>query len=204
MTIIKLKSSLRHHTATSEKNQLIAVSDNSIRHRQKSHSLYIVLNAQGHLCHQSPFSRVTRWKECYLLDVVVHTTYLFWLGMVGVSNWNDFLFGKMLLQLQMILTLLSLISGTHYKETKAYSQQTLALSILLTALLALVLGFTVGLLVSRRCQQQKQLHLTEIYDKTLNFTKWVCVTIKSTVQETYYLSLEFTPFEGIAFFCVRT
>ena len=28
------KSSLKHHTATSEKNQLIAVSDNNIRHRQ--------------------------------------------------------------------------------------------------------------------------------------------------------------------------
>ena len=65
----------------------------------------------------------------------------------------------------------SLLPGTHYKESKAYSQQTLALSILLTALLALVAGFTVGLLVSRRCHQQKQLHLAEIYDKTLNFTK---------------------------------
>ena len=167
---------MRHHTATSEKNQLIAVSDNSIRHRQRSHSLYIVLNAQGHLCHQSPFSSC---KMKRVLPLEFCCTYLFWLGMVGVSNWTDFLFGKMCLQLQMIQTLLSPISGTHYKETKAYSQQTLALSILLTALLALVLGFTVGLLVSRRCHQQKQLHLTEIYDKTLNFTKWVCVTIKN-------------------------
>ena len=93
----------------------------------------------------------------------------------------------------MILTLLSLILGTHYKETKAYSQQTLALSILLTALLALVLGFTVGLLVSRRCHQQKQLHLTEIYDKTLNFTKWVCVTIKNA-RYTKPISVIFSPF----------
>ena len=87
----------------------------------------------------------------------------------------------------MIVTLLSPISGTHYKETKAYSQQTLALSILLTALLALVLGFTVGLLVSRRCHQQKQLHLTEIYDKTLNFTKWVCVQFSPIFDMEDYL-----------------
>ena len=141
----------------------------------------------------SPISVFESCKMKRVLPLECCRRYLFWLGMVGVSNWNDFLFGKMFLQLQMMLTLLSLISGTHYKETKAYSQQTLALSILLTALLALVLGFTVGLLVSRRCHQQKQLHLTEIYDKTLNFTKWVCVTIKNA-RYTKPTSVIFSPF----------
>jgi hypothetical protein len=68
-------------------------------------------------------------------------------------------------------------SGPHYKQSKkwlnSYSEQTLALSIVLTALLASILGFVLGLWASRRCAQQKQLHLaaTEIYDKTLNFKK---------------------------------
>ena len=67
------------------------------------------------------------------------------------------------------------VTGPHYKEFrhKTYSEQTLGLSIVLTALLALIIGFALGLLTSRRCNQQKQLHLAanEIYDKTLNFTK---------------------------------
>ena len=66
--------------------------------------------------------------------------------------------------------------GPHYKESRRvkYSEQTFGLSIVLTALLALVIGFALGLLASKGCCQEQKLDgamANEIYDKTLNFTK---------------------------------
>ena len=64
--------------------------------------------------------------------------------------------------------------GPHYKESRRdrrYSEQTFGLSIVLTALLALVIGFALGLLTSKSCCQEPKQQVNEIYDKTLNFTK---------------------------------
>ena len=66
------------------------------------------------------------------------------------------------------------VPGPHYKESRRdrrYSEQTFGLSIVLTALLALVIGFALGLLTSKSCCQEPKQQVNEIYDKTLNFTK---------------------------------
>ena len=75
---------------------------------------------------------------------------------------------------QILIKSLSFFPGPHYKESRRdrrYSEQTFGLSIVLTALLALVIGFALGLLTPKNCCQEPKVAANEIYDKTLNFTK---------------------------------